>query len=138
MTESTTKKLRRECVERKIRKVEVKIEKRRILDEIQRIATANGGKPPGRMVFERETGIRYSDWQPYIWLRWNEALEEAGYSPNQLSSRIDDQTIIERYISLVRENYIDFRSQEKFDAKPGATDHFQAPSYLTVLVAKRS
>lgn len=81
----------------------MKIEKHYILNEIKRIATANGGKAPGRLVFERETGIKYSDWQPYIWLRWNEALDEAGYAPNQLSTRIDDQIIIESYISLVRE-----------------------------------
>jgi len=55
----------------------MEIDKAQIISEIRRIASEHGGKPPGRLVFERKTGIKYSDWYPYIWLRWNEALEEA-------------------------------------------------------------
>lgn len=60
-------------------------------------------KPPGVQVFERETGIKRWDWYPDIWLRWGEALEEAGYSSNQLQPRIDDDVVVERYIALARE-----------------------------------
>jgi len=81
----------------------VKIEKRHILSEIKRIATANGGRVPGRLVFERETGIKQSEWYPDIWLRWSEAQDEAGYTPNQLQVRIDDEGLIQKYIGLVRE-----------------------------------
>ena len=79
------------------------IDKNQILSEIMRIAIANGGKPPGVQVFERETGIKRWDWYPDIWLRWGEALEEAGYASNQLQLRIVDKFVIESYVSLVRE-----------------------------------
>lgn len=49
----------------------MKFNKDHIISEIKRIALATGGKPPGRLVFERETGIRQSDWYP----RYLAALE---------------------------------------------------------------
>lgn len=79
------------------------IDKKQIIREIRRIAVANGGKAPGVQVFERETGFKRWDWYPDIWLRWGDALGEAGYASNQLQTRIDDQVVIERYIGLVRE-----------------------------------
>lgn len=81
----------------------MKIDKHHILREVKRLAIANDGKAPGRLVFERETGIKESDWYPHIWLRWGEAQTEAGYSPSQLQTRISDEVLIQKYISLVRE-----------------------------------
>jgi len=77
--------------------------KHHILREIKRIVAANGGKPPGRQVFERETGIREHEWYPDLWLRWGEAQAEAGYAPRQLQTRIDDSELIQKYIGLMRE-----------------------------------
>jgi len=79
------------------------IDRAHIIREVKRIADANGGKPPGVQVFEREIGIKQSDWYPDTWLRWRDALEEAGYSPNKLQGRIGDEVVIEKYIGLVRE-----------------------------------
>ena len=79
------------------------INKANIIREINRIANANGGKAPGRQHFERETGIKESDWYPRIWLRWVEALAEAGYAPNEFGGRIEDEVVIQKYIDLVRE-----------------------------------
>lgn len=81
----------------------MKIDKSHIIREIRHIANANGGKPPGVHIFERETGIRQSDWYPDTWPRWSDALDEAGYPPNKLQGRIDDEVVIEKYIALVRE-----------------------------------
>jgi Meiotically up-regulated gene 113 len=78
-------------------------EKQQILNEIQRLATANGGKAPGRQTFERETGIRLHDWYPHTWLRWSEALLEAGYAPNQMQMATPDEVLIQKFIELVRE-----------------------------------
>ena len=55
--------------------------KRHILAEIKRLAEADG-KPPGVRLFERQTGIKESDWYPDLWLRWGDAVEEAGFGRN--------------------------------------------------------
>lgn len=55
------------------------MDKRRILEGIKRLATANDGEPPGMTRFERETGIRKREWYPTYWLRWGDALQEAGF-----------------------------------------------------------
>lgn len=79
------------------------INKAHILDAIQRIAKANGGKAPGRQAFENQSGVRESDWNPHIWLRWSDALAEAGYAPNQFQSKLSDDFVIQAYIGLIRE-----------------------------------
>src|SRR6266496_771504 len=77
--------------------------KQKIIAEIRRLAIANNGKPPGVRMFEREAGIKQSDLFPYLWLRWSEALAEAGFSANKWTPRIGDEILLERYIDLVRE-----------------------------------
>lgn len=79
------------------------IDKRHILREIKRLAIVNGGKIPGAQVFERETGIKKSDWYPHTWLRWGDAVAEAGYSPNTLQVRTNDEVLLQKYIGLIRE-----------------------------------
>ena len=79
------------------------MDKNHIISEIKRIAKENNDKAPGWMVFERETGIRKSDWYPDIWLRWGDALLDAGYAPNKFQTAIDNDSIIQNYIGLVRE-----------------------------------
>ena len=79
------------------------MDKNHIISEIKRIAKENNGKAPGWMVFERETGIRKSDWYPDIWLCWGDALLDAGYAPNKFQIAIDNDLIIQSYIGLVRE-----------------------------------
>src|SRR6266481_881801 len=74
-----------------------------ILSEIRRVAASNGGIAPGRGVFERETGIKQSEWYPHIWLRWGDAQEEAGYAPNQLQIKTSDEVVLRKYMDLVRE-----------------------------------
>jgi len=43
------------------------------------------------------------EWYPHIWLRWGDALAEAGYTPNQLQRKASDEFLIEKYIGLVRD-----------------------------------
>jgi hypothetical protein len=77
--------------------------RQQILTDIKRIATDNGGQPPGRQSFARTTGVKMSEWYPHIWLRWGDALAEAGYPPNLLQTKASDAVLIEKYIGLTRE-----------------------------------
>ncbi len=77
--------------------------KQHILQEIKRTAEANGGTPLGWRRFFSETGIKESDWKGKYWARWNDAVTEAGLSPNQKTSAYEDGLLIERFISLMRE-----------------------------------
>jgi len=38
-----------------------------------------------------------------LWLRWGDALLEAGCAPNKFQTKIDDAVLIEKYIGLIRE-----------------------------------
>ncbi len=79
------------------------MDKRQIVAEIQRLAHKNGGRAPGRQAFERATGLKMSEWYPQLWLRWGDALAEAGYAPNQLQGKAGDEALLEKYIAFTRE-----------------------------------
>jgi hypothetical protein len=79
------------------------MDKHHILEEIKRTAEANGGAPLGRQRFLQETGIKDSDWLGKYWARWNDAIHEAGFSPNRLQGAFPDDLLLSKYISLVRE-----------------------------------
>jgi hypothetical protein len=79
------------------------MDKPHIIAEIKRIALDNDGKAPGREKFERESGIKVSDWYPHLWLRWGDALQESGFAPNKLSTALSNDIIVEKYIGLIRE-----------------------------------
>jgi Meiotically up-regulated gene 113 len=79
------------------------MDKQHILKEIKRTAQANGDKPLGMDKFYGETGIKRSDWLGKYWARWGDALQECGFEPNQLKGALDEQTLIEKFIELMRE-----------------------------------
>jgi len=60
------------------------VTKSQIIEEIQRCAEVNGGAPPGRARFETMTGIRQTDWIGRYWVRWSDAVIEAGFPPNAM------------------------------------------------------
>lgn len=77
--------------------------KAEILAEIRRTAVRNGGAPLGMKSFERETGIRHADWFGIHWRSWGDAVKEAGFEPNVLTTRFDEGYILRRYCELTRE-----------------------------------
>ncbi len=77
----------------------MKTSKRHILAEIKRLAESKG-KPPGVRLFESETGIKESDWYPDLWLRWGDALQEAGFKRNTMVEALSDELLIQQYARL--------------------------------------
>ena len=77
--------------------------KNQILEEIKRTAKENGGVPLGHRKFFTETGIKYSAWHGKHWVRWGEAVREAGFTPNQKIEAYEDDWLIIKLIGLARE-----------------------------------
>jgi hypothetical protein len=74
-----------------------------ILQEIQRTAKANGGVPLGSKRFEQETGIKQPEWWAKFWPRWSDALREAGFKPNELTTAYDETELLRKYALLAKE-----------------------------------
>jgi hypothetical protein len=79
------------------------IERDHILSEIRRTAEDNGGRPLGRERFQAATGIREADWSGRYWVRWNDAVREAGYEPNTLNQPFSDDHILGKLAEFVQE-----------------------------------
>src|SRR5438309_1246934 len=77
--------------------------KRAIIDQIKKLAAANGGRPLGEVAFRNETGISKSAWWPTFWVNWGDAVEEAGFARNEFQTAFDETVLFEKYIGLVRE-----------------------------------
>jgi len=79
------------------------INKETILIQIRRIAEENGGIAPGRTVFMKETGIRESDWSGKYWVKWSDAIIDAGLEPNKYNEAMAERLIYEKYALVIRE-----------------------------------
>lgn len=79
------------------------MDKQEIIEEIRRTAKGNKGKALGQERFVKETAIKKSDWYPYHWLRWSDAIKEANLAPNQLSTAINKDVAIEKLVGLIKE-----------------------------------
>jgi len=78
------------------------MDKHYIISEIKRVAAQNGS-PPGKLKFYSETGIAEGDWAGKYWLRWSDALRDAGFAPNKWQQPHDTRFLIESYVRLIRE-----------------------------------
>jgi len=103
------------------------MDKKHIISEIIRTAKENSGIPLGSMKFEKETGIKKSDWEGKYWAKWSDAIKEAGFTPNKLQSAYDEKWLIEQLISLIRE-IRKFPSNSELRLKAHNTINFPASS----------
>ena len=78
------------------------MDKQHIINEIKRTAKENGGRPLGRGRLFNETGISRTDWEKY-WPRLGDAHIDAGYEPNTLQGKYNEEFIIEKMISFIRD-----------------------------------
>jgi hypothetical protein len=78
-----------------------KPERAYILSEIKRTAAENGGLPLGRVRFQQATGIKPADWEGTHWVRWGDAVAEAGFERNALNEAYDEEWLLSRLASLV-------------------------------------
>lgn len=77
--------------------------KQHILEEIKRTAKANGGMPLGWRKFRSHTGIKENDWCGKYWVRWSEAIEEAGFSANSFVLGYDETFLFKSFVALIKE-----------------------------------
>jgi Meiotically up-regulated gene 113 len=73
-----------------------------IISAIQSYAKKNNGDPPGLERFSKLTGVTPSSWRGRIWLRWSDALIEAGFQPNQMIQALDAELLLSRLALLTR------------------------------------
>lgn len=97
-----------------------------IVAEIQRIAAETDGSPPGKRAFQNATGIQESDWLGRYWVRWSDALTEAGHAPNEMQGRLSDATIAQALADETRRlgrfpTYPEMRMRRRSD--PGFPSH---------------
>lgn len=79
------------------------MKKEHILSEIRRTAALNDGTPLGKGRFLAETGIKESDWAGKFWVRWGDAIREAGFEPQKMQEALPDDLLLEKLATFVRE-----------------------------------
>jgi len=79
------------------------VSRSQILEEIRSCAKENSGRAVGRERFEFLTGIRETDWLGRYWVRWSDAVIEAGFEPNQMQTAYDDADVLRQLVELTRD-----------------------------------
>ncbi len=103
--------------------------KKYIIEEIIRTAKENNGLSLGQARFEKETGIKITDWYGKHWAKWSDAIKEAGFKPNKLQSAYTEEYIIGYVVSLIKE-INRFPTEGDFRLKAYNTKGF--PSHNTI------
>jgi len=52
---------------------------------------------------ETETGIRESAWKGVYWVKWNEAVREAGLEPNKMVTAYSKEQLLDALGQLAKE-----------------------------------
>lgn len=109
-----------------------------ILNAIKKTAHENNGTALGMGKFFDCTGIRREDWEGKYWIKWSDAIKEAGYEPNEFSSpAFDIDWIILKVIELIRE-LNQFPSRPQFKIKNYNDKSFPTSTTLTNRLGNKS
>lgn len=73
-----------------------------ILEKIRRLAAESSGRAPGSERFQAETGIKPNTWRGKIWRSWSDALVEAGFEPNVMQRRFDDDALLSQVLDVAK------------------------------------
>lgn len=79
------------------------MDKEQILDAIRRCAEENGGRAVGKGRFEKLTGITEAQWAGRYWLRWSDAVVEAGYQASLMTTALPDEAVLDALVAFIRE-----------------------------------
>jgi hypothetical protein len=77
------------------------ISKEEMLSEIRKFIAAHGGEIPGERTFLKATGIKGSAWRGRYWVRWSDAVRDAGYGPKEMTQKIPEEDILEKLVALI-------------------------------------
>jgi len=100
-----------------------------ILSEIKRLASENGGTAPGQNVFTKATGISTAKWRGIHWLRWSDALAEAGFAANAWNKKTETNDVVRQIAELTRELR---RLPTRSEIRMRRQTHPEFPSHSTV------
>jgi hypothetical protein len=76
--------------------------KEEIIAAIRTLAAAHNGQPPGLRAM-READIQEHDWLGKYWVRWSDALREAGFTPNRWQAGYDEDFMLRKFAGLIRD-----------------------------------
>jgi len=77
------------------------IERDQIIALIRRLAASNG-QAPGQKLFRAQTGVGERSWRGLYWARWSDALQEAGFEPNQKTSKFSSDDVLDGVVAACR------------------------------------
>lgn len=116
------------------------VDKKFIIAEIKRLANENGGVAPGIKTFEQATSITVAKWRGRYWVKWSDALLEAGLKPNSLNQPTDEDFLLRSlaeltakldqfptyaHIRLEKRNNPDFPSYQAFSRLGSTQDRVE-------------
>lgn len=72
-----------------------------IIAQIKRIAGLNGGQAPGQKAFRASTGIPDHKWRGVHWVRWSDALADAGFEARDWVEKLDSDALLQQFAQLI-------------------------------------
>lgn len=108
-----------------------------IVAEIQRLAALNG-KAPSQVVFAAEAGIPVHAWKGVYWSRWNDAVREAGATPNEWPARQWTDAVLIRVLADFARNLGRFPTQPDIQLRSRNDPDFPGLSTYQERIGRRA